>query len=320
MLQSYATDAVAGAKKQQFWTDAVSEVLFPIGSSCSNPLQFDGTLRSWNLSNASLSYVKSDAVTYRRERRHLARDVEEEVLVSFSGLSDMVFTQNDRTLTVGRKQFVIQRGHAPYELRQRETNDILVLKVPASRLAHRLRSIDRYASQVYSAEGGAGGLLMDMLRSLPRRAMEADEPTRRGLTNCVLELLALAMECDNRVLGSDLSSVQAGHLSRAERYIRSNLPNRELSPELVASACGISVRYLHQVFSSSGMSVSQWIRELRLQACEQQLRNPRRKESIAEIAYQWGFGDQAQFSRHFRAHFGCTAQQMRAAAKAGAHN
>ena len=33
-----------------------------------------------------------------------------------------------------------------------------------------------------------------------------------------------------------------------------------------------------------------------------------------------GFGDQAQFSRHFRAHFGCTAQQMRAAAKAGTHN
>jgi AraC-like DNA-binding protein len=157
---------------------------------------------------------------------------------------------------------------------------------------------------------------MDMLRSLPRRAVEADEATRSGLANCVLDLVVLAMECDNRVLGSDLSSVQAGHLARAERFIRLNLPNRELSPELVSSACGISVRYLHQVFSSSGKSVSQWIRELRLQACEQQLRTSRRKESIAEIAYQWGFGDQAQFSRHFRAHFGCTAQQMRAAAKA----
>jgi AraC-like DNA-binding protein len=316
MLQSYATDAVIGTKKQQFWTDAVSEVLFPIGSSCSNPLGFEGRLRSWNLGDASLAYVKSDAVTYRRERRHLARDVEEDVLVSISGLSDLVFTQNDRTLTVGPKQFVIQRGHLPYELRQAETNDILVFKVPAPRLAHRLRSIDRYASQVYSAEGGAGGLLMDMLRSLPRRAVEADEATRSGLANCVLDLVVLAMECDNRVLGSDLSSVQAGHLARAERFIRLNLPNRELSPELVSSACGISVRYLHQVFSSSGKSVSQWIRELRLQACEQQLRNSRRKESIAEIAYQWGFGDQAQFSRHFRAHFGCTAQQMRAAAKA----
>ena len=316
MQQSYATDAVAGANKQQFWTDAVSEVLFPIASSCSNPLQFDGTLRSWNLSDVSLCYVKSDAVTYRRERRHLAHDVEEEVLVSFSGLSDLIFTQNDRTLTVGRQQFVIQRGHAPYELRQGAANTILVLKVPASKLAHRLRSIDRYASQVYSADGGAGGLLMDMLRSLPRRAMEADEATRHGLANCALELLALTMESDNRVLGSDLSYVQACHLTRAERYIRLNLPNHELSPELVASSCGISVRYLHQVFSSSGKSVSQWIRELRLQACEQQLRNSRRRESIAEIAYQWGFGDQAQFSRHFRAHFGCTAQQMRAGAKA----
>ena len=80
---------------------------------------------------------------------------------------------------------------------------------------------------------------------------------------------------------------------------------------MVAQACGISVRYLHQVFSTSGTSVSQWVRELRLIACEQQLREARRKESIAEIAYQWGFGDQAQFSRHFRAYFGCTAKQLR---------
>ena len=311
MTYTYATSSVDSANKQQFWTESVSNVLFPIASDCANPLAFDGTLNSWYLGPSSLSYVKSDPVVYRRERRHLAQDVEEEILVSFSGLSDLFFTQNDRTLRVGRKQFVIQRGHAPYELQQTGLNEIVTLKLPASLLNQRLRSIDRYASQVYDAESGAGGLLLDMLRLLPGRLAGADEVTRAGLSTCVVELAALTMERDNRVLGSNLSTVQAGHLSRAERYIRTNLANRDLSPELVANACGISVRYLHQVFSGSGKSVGQWVRELRLQACEQQLRNLRRKESIAEIAYQWGFGDQAQFSRHFRTYFGCTARQMR---------
>ena len=311
MTYTYATSAIGGANKQQFWTEAVSNVLFPIAPDCGNPLGFNGTLNSWSIGPSSLSYVKSDPVVYRRERRHLLHDAEEEILISFSGLSDLLFTQNDRTLKVGAKQFVIQRGHAPYELRQAELNKIIVLKLPAAILANRLRSIDRYASQVFDARSGAGGLLLDMLRLLPSRLAGADETTRAGFSSCVVELAALTMEGDNRVLGSNLSSVQAGHLSRAERYIRMNLASRELSPELVANACGISVRYLHQVFSGSGKSVGQWIRELRLQACEQQLRNVRRKESIAEIAYQWGFGDQAQFSRHFRAYFGCTARQMR---------
>ena len=311
MPYTYATSAIGSANKQQFWTEAVSNVLFPVAPDCVNPLGFNGVLDNWYIGPSSLSYVESDPVVYRRERRHLARDAEEEILISFSGWSDLLFTQNDRSLKVGRKQFVIQRGHAPYELRQAELNKIVVLKLPASILAHRLRSIDRYASQVYDARSGAGGLLLDMLRLLPARLVGADEATRAGLSSCVVELAALTMEGDNRVIGSDLSSVQAGHISRAERYIRANLANRELSPELVAHACGISVRYLHQVFSGSGKSIGQWIRELRLQACEQQLRNPRRRESIAEIAYQWGFGDQAQFSRHFRTYFGCTARQMR---------
>ena len=311
MTNTYATSAIGSANKQQFWTEAVSSVLFPIEPDCVDPLGFDGTLNSWCIGPSSLSFVESDPVVYRRERRHLVHVAKEELLISFSGLSDLLFTQNDRSLKVGRKQFVIQRGNLPYELRQADVNKILVLKLPASMLAYRLRSLDRYASQVFDARTGAGGLLLDMLRLLPARLAEADEVTRDGLSSCVIELAALTMEGDNRVLGSSLSSVQAGHLSRAERYIRANLANRELSPELVANACGISVRYLHQVFSGSGKSVGQWVRELRLQACEQQLRNLRRKESIAEIAYQWGFGDQAQFSRHFRSYFGCTARQMR---------
>ena len=42
------------------------------------------------------------------------------------------------------------------------------------------------------------------------------------------------------------------------------------------------------------------------------------RKSIAEIAYQWGFGDQGQFGRHYRAHFGCTPSEAREAARSGA--
>jgi AraC-like DNA-binding protein len=41
------------------------------------------------------------------------------------------------------------------------------------------------------------------------------------------------------------------------------------------------------------------------------LRNPRRGETVAEIAYRWGFGGHAQFSRHFKSHFGKTPREIR---------
>ena len=49
----------------------------------------------------------------------------------------------------------------------------------------------------------------------------------------------------------------------------------------------------------------------RLALCDQRLRDPRFRGSISEIAYECGFGDQAQFSRSYRARFGCTPSEAR---------
>jgi AraC-like DNA-binding protein len=52
--------------------------------------------------------------------------------------------------------------------------------------------------------------------------------------------------------------------------------------------------------------------------CDESLRDPLNRKSIAEIAYQWGFGDQGQFGRHYRTHFRCTPSEARGAARSGA--
>ena len=74
------------------------------------------------------------------------------------------------------------------------------------------------------------------------------------------------------------------------------------------------MRYLHQLFESQERTVCGWIRHQRLLMCDEALRNVADRRSITEIAYQWGFGDQAQFSRSYRAHFGRTPSDTRAAA------
>ena len=100
------------------------------------------------------------------------------------------------------------------------------------------------------------------------------------------------------------------HLRRAEQVIRQNLSEPSLSPEFVAEACGISKRYLHELFSDTNKTVSQFIREARLIAARDLIATAR-SVPMAEVAYRHGFSDQAQFSRVFRSLFGQTPSDWR---------
>ncbi len=314
---TYTTSGVPVTCRASFWSGAVSEIFFPLESSLPRPQDFKGTLHNWRLGEASLSVFTSSAVRYRRERRHIARDGREQILVSFARRSRVLFTQNQVTLDCRQGQFVIQRGLSPYEFDQRDTNELWVLKLPADLLKQRLRFIDRYAAEAFEAETGAAGLLSDMLRVLPQRLEEAGGGALGGVETCLVELLALALEADGRVLGSHMSTVQAAHLVRIERYVRAHLGNRDLSPERIASGCGISVRYVHELCRKTGVSLLGWVRELRLRACDSQLRDSTCTESLMEIAYRWGYNDQAQFSRQYKSLFKRTPREARAASQTG---
>jgi AraC-like DNA-binding protein len=64
--------------------------------------------------------------------------------------------------------------------------------------------------------------------------------------------------------------------------------------------------------------VCRYIRNQRLAMCDAMLRDPACRQSIAEIAYRWGYADQAQFSRNYRSRFGHTPSEARTASRAAA--
>jgi AraC-like DNA-binding protein len=314
MPQHYSTQLANDRDKSEYWSGAVSQIFFPLSAQCHDAARFSGHLQVWDLNTVSLSHFQSDAISYQRERHHLVRGAEEQILITFVGRSAVEFTQDDVELHCGPSQFFIQRGHQPYQLLQRDDNELWVLKLPAALLARRVRSIDTYAPYVFDAGAGVGGLLLDTLRLLPGK-FGSQAPLPEELGGYVVDLLGLALEGNTSALGSRMPIVQAAHLARVQRFIRRNLAHPSLSPAMVAAGCGLSVRYLHELFRHGGVSVSRWIRELRLDACDAQLRSSQRRDSIAGIAYRWGFTDQAQFSRHYRARFGHAPRDARDAAR-----
>ncbi|MGW3233766.1 helix-turn-helix domain-containing protein [Kitasatospora sp. NPDC001095] len=103
----------------------------------------------------------------------------------------------------------------------------------------------------------------------------------------------------------ELSGVNDAVLFRVRQFVRRHLSDPGLTPEGVARAQGISVRYLHRLFEGEGRTLCEWIREQRLEGCRRALlATPAHSLSVGLIARRWGFTSPGQLSRAFRGAYG----------------
>ncbi|QDZ14636.1 helix-turn-helix domain-containing protein [Humibacter ginsenosidimutans] len=103
-------------------------------------------------------------------------------------------------------------------------------------------------------------------------------------------------------------------MQRIRAHVDRNLASTELSPASIAAAHFISTRHLHALFQEQGTTVSTWIRERRLEQCRRDLADPLYADrAVAAIAARWGFVDAAHFSRAFKAAYGTSPSDYRAA-------
>ena len=107
-------------------------------------------------------------------------------------------------------------------------------------------------------------------------------------------------------------------LASCEEFIRRNLGDPTLTPATVAAAHHVSVRTLHRLFQAGGRQAAHWIQQCRLERCHSELADPLlREHTVAAVASRWGFANAAHFSRLFRATYGMTPTEHRAAGARG---
>lgn len=115
----------------------------------------------------------------------------------------------------------------------------------------------------------------------------------------------------------DLASGTANKAATLHRLCQAaerRLDDPDLTPAKIATAEGISERYLQKLFEGTGSSFTNYLRERRLQRAWVDLSNPAEAHhSISEIAFRVGFNDSAHFSRTFRQRFGVSPREFRQA-------
>jgi AraC-like DNA-binding protein len=153
------------------------------------------------------------------------------------------------------------------------------------------------------------------LQQILRAAPELGQDDMPRLSRTVLDLLALAVGASGR---SVRLSGDSGRL--AALRARDEIERRLGSPTLgIADLCRrlqISRSSLHRLFAEEG-GVQAYIRGRRLEAARTALLDPGNGETVGAIAERLGFSDTAHLSRLFRARYGETPSDCRAAALDG---
>ena len=307
----YSTANSSPTSRGSDWRDIISNAYFPLELRYRDEDRFNGELDYWSMGHVSLSRIKCDAILYKRHERQIVTEREKSFLVTIPDLAEVSFAQDGREVTCAPGGFVLERGDAPYEFCHPGANLLWVFKVSAAALRTRVGPPERLSALSFDATKGVGAYFVDAVRTSARRINEMDVAAHEVVGQHLIDLLCLAIQGDERVLNSNLSSVRSAHLFRAEQFIRSHLNKQELLPQDIADSCGISLRYLQRLFTDSGRSICEWIREQRLLMCDEELRKKNSQLTISEIAYNWGFSDQSQFSKHYRAYFARSPSEAR---------
>jgi AraC-like DNA-binding protein len=168
-----------------------------------------------------------------------------------------------------------------------------------------------------------GGLLSPFLSELADTVVSSPPAIGEMLTRHTVNLLAALVTersgegggthpQDTDPKGTDPRGTGSPLLAPILRHIDRHLADPGLSPETIATAHHISVRYLHKLFQDEGTTVGRWIQRRRLEECRRDLTHRvRGGGTIAAVAGRWGFPSAPHFSRVFRAAYGMSPSEWR---------
>lgn len=170
--------------------------------------------------------------------------------------------------------------------------------------AHRLTM-----APVVARESSLGTLLSPLLSDMAHIATTSRPLVGAMLAwNAVNLLATLATEH----LGEAAAGTRPPLVPKILDFIELHLREADLSPEAIARAHHISVRYLHKLFKDEGTTVGRWTQRRRLEECRRELvLNARGNQTIAAVANHWGFTSATHFSRVFRSAYGMSPRAWR---------
>ena len=190
--------------------------------------------------------------------------------------------------------------------------DSVGFKIPAEPLRQRVPVLDPLYGITKAADPMRYNLLASFLDYFGGNLHQWGEDEFSQLSAHLYDLISLLILKPNASSAEDEMSVRIAHRERALAYIRTNLANPTINPTSVAEACGISVRYLYEIFKMANLGVEGCILDERVNRSRTLLNDARYLHvPVSTIGQMVGFKYTSHFVRSFHRRFGVTPGNFR---------
>jgi AraC-like DNA-binding protein len=306
------TALVEPDERLEYWSNAAGRLYEPVTILPRAEGPYAGRILAYDLGPVSVSHVTAAPNRCIRSLREVAVGDPEEVQLHVVLRARCVVSQEQRRSVVGLGDMTSYDSSRPYLIEADGPFELFICSVPKASLGRYGGPICRSTALRLPSTTGLTRMLKSFLCGLVR---ELDQGSvgedSADLGECLLTMFRGIYHApagsreDPRPPGAVL-------LRQIKGFIEAHLGDPGLRPDMIAQAHFISTRYLHKLFESESATVSQWIREQRLDRCKRDLEDQRlSRQTISTIAYRWGLRDPSYFSHAFRERYGCSPLQVR---------
>jgi len=298
------------------FADNICRSIFKVRAERKISGNFGWGWRKHDFGDLELTELACDPVRISKSRSEISGAQSNSFFVTLQLSGNASVVQRDREAFLTPGDFTLVDGDLPYRIDFDEPVQRLILKMPKGIVGRRLDVFSNPLAQRFSGVSGLNAVFVNYLSTLARESHNIEPRHFKMLSTRLADFLMSSLEND---LYGDLSATvttnQATHIRQIQDYIVLHLADPDLSPAMIANHHNITDRYLHSLFSETGVTVATWIRDARLERCKAELENPQlARRTVTEICFSWGFNDSAHFSRKFKEKYGQSPRACRAKA------
>ncbi len=269
--------------------------------------KFRGGLVSQRLGSLGFSAVKGSPLLVSRRCADIATYADASYLVKIQIEGEGYVRHWGLNTRLLPGDFTLCRNSEPYDLEFPSEFCQVVLSVPVDVMEECVDTPSQFLGKRMDSADGANGIFTNFVSSMAYKLGTMDGNLAKRLELNVMDLLSTTLCYAHQARRKDLmqGGVKKEYLRRVKQFIRKNLCDERLCPDLIARAHDITTRYLHMLFESEETTVSRYIIRARLNSCKMAFSDPMYKDySVSDIGFQFGFKDSSHFSRTFKGEFG----------------
>lgn len=310
------SDAAAGGRDasdlHDRWAKFVAQELCSF--SISSRGERDFRVSAWTRSEGGFVVARFTTVAGQarldRTAKEIGHDARDNYCLYLPLQGEHEIQQCNRDVVCSPATLTLLTTGEPFLQTKRGNNDTLYLLMPRAFVDQRLINGEDSCANVVGAQHGVGRLAIDTVSSLCREAERMSSEEFLSACNLAGELVLLGLSGAADLM-SNSRSIRASNLARAKRIIRIRMADADLTPDHIARECGLSLRYLHDLFRDDGRTVREYLQCERLHAARRMLeRAVAGAATVTDVCMACGFSSPSVFSTAFRNAFGMSPRDV----------